>query len=85
MTPKLKGTCPLFTKCALNTLAFHLNPYRPTFLSIQESSYKTPKPLNPSTPKPLNPSTPKRKNPRKNPYSKTLKTLKSFGRGRHAE
>ena len=32
MTPKLKGTCPPFTKCALNTLTFHLNPYRPTFL-----------------------------------------------------
>ena len=32
MAPKLKGTGPLFKKCALDTLSFHLYPFRPTFL-----------------------------------------------------
>ena len=32
MTPKLVGFGPLFKKCDLNTLTFHLNPFRPTFL-----------------------------------------------------
>ena len=32
MTPKLKGTSPLFKKCALGTITFHLNPFRATFL-----------------------------------------------------
>ena len=32
MAPKLKGTGPLFKKCALDTLSSHLYPFRPTFL-----------------------------------------------------
>ena len=32
MTPKLKGTSPLFKKCALDTVTSHLNPFRATFL-----------------------------------------------------
>ena len=32
MTPKRKGTSPLFKKCALYTLTFRLNPFRATFL-----------------------------------------------------
>ena len=32
VTAKLKVTSPLFKKCVLNTLTFHLNLVRPTFL-----------------------------------------------------
>ena len=32
MTPNFKGGGPLFNKCGLDTLTFHLNPFWPTFL-----------------------------------------------------
>ena len=44
MTPKLVGFGPLFKKCDLNTLTFHLNPFRPTFL-FKKATTKTLKPL----------------------------------------
>ena len=43
MTPKLKGTSPLFKKCALDTVTLHLNPFRATFLfkKAPTTSHKT--------------------------------------------
>ena len=40
MTPILNGTGPLFKKRDLNTLLFHLNPFRPNFLFKKASTKK---------------------------------------------
>ena len=43
MTPKLKGPSPLFKKCALlDTITFHLNPFRATFLFKKAPTKTTP-------------------------------------------
>ena len=50
MTPKLKATSPLFKKCALDTLTFHLNPFRATFLLKKApTKNQNPKTLKPKT------------------------------------
>ena len=57
MTPILNGTGPLYKKCDLNTLLFHLNPFRPTFLFKKASTKTFERPATPCS-QPINARSP---------------------------